>query len=177
MSEVKKIIYLSIFSVLALVVGTSGVAYSYVDNKTYSNNSDVSSVLIKDEDLSVVFEGESKIEANYMINEQVITKKFTVLNTATGAINYDIVWNYINNGYTNRDGLVYTLADNSGKVIVKETTIPITGSNIPILKNVTLEKNEEITYTLEIKYYDNKKENRDQTLEAKIGVNSNIDNL
>ena len=46
MSEVKKMILVSSIAILALILGASGVAYSYVNNKT-SASTDVSSVLIK----------------------------------------------------------------------------------------------------------------------------------
>lgn len=178
MSEVKKVIFMSIISIFILIIGVSGVAYSYVNNQT-NIVGEVSSVLIKDEELSVVFEGDTEIKANYLKDGSSVSKKFKVENIATGAVSYNIVWNYINNGYINKDGLVYTLKDNLGNILVEESVVPITGSNIPILKNITLEKSEEVTYIIEIKYRDSKDVKKsEQTMIAKIGVENNtLDNL
>lgn len=168
MSEVKKMILVSSIAILALILGASGVAYSYVNNRT-SASTDVSSVLIKNEDISVVFEGDSEIDASYLKDKETVSKTFTVENTSTGAINYNIVWTYIDNTYTDTDGLVYTVKDNSGKKLIENTVVPTTGANIPIIKNITLEKNEERTYTLEITYNKNK-DAVEQTLHAKINA-------
>lgn len=168
MSEVKKLTIMSGVAVLALVFGVAGVAYSYVNNETELNEN-VSSVLIKDNDISVVFEGDTEIDASYLKDEETIRKTFVVKNTSTGAINYNIVWTYINNSYTDTDGLVYTLKDDTGKNLIEETVVPTTGANIPIIKNITLEKDEERTYTLEIKYNKTKKA-VEQTLKAKINA-------
>ena len=168
MSEVKKLTIMSGVAVLTLVFGVAGVAYSYVNNETELNEN-VSSVLIKDNDISVVFEGDTEIDASYLKDEETIRKTFVVKNTSTGAINYNIVWTYINNSYTDTDGLVYTLKDDTGKNLIEETVVPTTGANIPIIKNITLEKDEERTYTLEIKYNKTKKA-VEQTLKAKINA-------
>lgn len=175
MSEVKKLTIMSGVAVLALVFGVSGVAYSYMNNKSETTEN-VSSVLIESEDISVVFEGNTEIDASYLKDEETVSKTFTVENTSTGAINYNIVWTYISNEYTDTDGLVYTIKDNTGKNLIEETTIPTTGANIPIIKNITLEKDEKRTYTLEIKYNKNM-DATEQTLTAKINaVVNDLDN-
>lgn len=177
MSETKKMILFSIFGIFALTLSVSGVAYSFVNNEVDNTSEKASSVLVKDEELSVIFEGEALIDASYLQNGEQISKKFKVENTATGAVSYNIVWNYIDNEYTDTEGLTYTLSNN-GKVIVEATNVPQTGSNISIIKNTTLEKNETNNYILTISYKNNPEiKAHEQTLKAKIGVNNNEDNL
>lgn len=177
MSEAKKMILFSVFGILVLTLSVSGVAYSFVNNEVKTPGEEASSLLVKDEELSVVFEGKALIDGSYLQDNEQISKTFTVENTATGAVSYNIIWNYIDNEYTDTEGLTYTLSNN-GKIIVEATNVPQTGSNIPILKNTTLEKNETNNYILTISYKKNSKiKAHEQTLKAKIGVINNKDNL
>lgn len=177
MNEAKKMIIFTAIGIFTILLGVSGVAYSWVNNND-TNKDNVSSVLVKDEELSVIFDNGTLIEANYLKDNETVEKKFTVKNTGSGAISYNILWSYINNEYTNKEGLTYNLKYEDGRKILLDTQVPITGANIPILKNVILEKNESYTYILEIRYKSNKNiKVKEQTLNAKIEIKSNNEDL
>lgn len=166
----KKTILFVFFGLFMLLLGLSGVTYSFVNN-IGDNGIKNSSAIVKDDDITIVYENGTELLANYLKDNESISKSFTVKNTSFGAISYNILWSYINNNYTNKEGLTYTLKEESGKNLILDTVVPITSANVPIVKNIVLEKNETKKYILEVKYSDNNNiKEKDQTLNGKVSV-------
>lgn len=136
MPEEKKYLFYSILGVILIMFSVFCVTYNWINNKSNLNHNNTT--IIKEKDLTIIYEKGNTIKIGNIKPGENVLKTFKIKNISTGAINFNIMWNYVENNYNEKKNLVYTIACNNIKT--KETICPSSGSNIPILKNITIEK-------------------------------------
>ena len=169
----KRFIGFSIIGVILIIVSVFGVTYSFLSNK--SSMSDKNMTIVKTDDLVVRYEKGTDIHIGNIKPGKIVSKTFIVKNSSTGALNYDIRWVYTENDFNEEDNLVYSITVDGKKH--KEKDLPSTGLNIPIVKNITIEKNASHTYIINIRNKNNESSNKTNSFKGKIEVKLNKDNV
>ncbi len=149
------------------------VTYTWLTTKS-SLSTDATSV-VKTDGLTVLYTNGSDFNIGNLKPGEINTKTFTVKNNSTGALNYSIKWSYVENNYNNKKGLTYIISGNGD--ISKEIKCPSSSANIPILKNITIEKGASHIYTISIQYDKEAKRKATNSFKSKLDVVVNKDEV
>ena len=127
---------------------------------TVDTSGNVASSLTTDELNDIVLTGtEIKSSSNLIPGESVSTT-FTVENSNKVDVCFDLEWSQVVNTFINKDDLVVTLEDSTGKVLVSELTFPTNDTSLITGLKVKAETTN--TYTLKVLYKNtNKSQNED----------------
>lgn len=101
------------------------------------------------QDLTIIGNNSSKVD---WIPGESKDFTFTISNTSTVPMCYDLVFQNVVNEFVNKSDLVYTLKDATGQVIVSDTAFP--SVNGTLKSGMKEEANSNTTYTLTITYVD-----------------------
>ena len=169
----KIILCLFLISISVLSVAAS---YAYFQSNV-TGNVNAKSNVVKSGKMELNFKDGEEINCKDIFPGWVGLKRFTVTNTGTFSLKYDINFNNLTNTFVNKQDLIYNLVSTSSdKNInlqnVSDTVLPDTGNNINIAQ-YEIKPNEVHSFILEIKYLNrNYNQNSDmgKTLIGKLEV-------
>lgn len=167
----KRKVTLSVLAILIATLIMTGYTYAYY--KANVNSINQTQTVIKSNELGLVYTGITEIIAENMIPGDAFTKTFSVKNTSSVEVSYNIYMENIINEFN--EDLVYTLSNENG-IVIEETKLPETNENKTYLKsNIPINPNETHNYTLKIeyKYLDTpQNENQGSTFSAIVGIDA-----
>ncbi len=167
----KKKIAIIVVSIIAVVALVAGASYAYYSARVKENNK--TETVIKTNELTLVYTGGQEINVTGIVPGDSFTKTFTVENTSTIAVDYNIYLQNITNEFN--EDLVYTLSDETGSV-VSETVLPETNTGKDyVMTNVSIASGVTKEYTLTVSYkYKEENQNAYQgkTFSATLGVDT-----
>ena len=167
----KRKVTLSVLAILIATLIMTGYTYAYY--KANVNNINQTQTAVKSNELGLIYTGISEITAENMIPGDAFTKTFSVKNTSSVEVSYNIYMENIINEFN--EDLVYTLSNENG-IVIEETKLPETNENKTYLKsNISINPNETHNYILKIeyKYLDTpQNENQGSTFSATVGIDA-----
>ena len=152
---------------VALVIGTS---YAYF-MATVTGGNDGNETVIKSGSLSLTLTDNNSLSLNNAQPGSSASKKFTVTNTGTNEIIYNIKMVDVTNTFVDKSDLVYSLKGDNGVDITKAIMPSI--SDKYLVTNILIGKGETHTYTLTITFKetnDNQDDNKNATFTGKINI-------
>ena len=165
-----QIITLSI-SALVILVSIIGYTYSYFSANVKEVNK--TETIVKTNELNITYTGGQEINAEGMIPGDSFTKTFSVENTSSKAVTFNIYMENIINEFN--EDLVYTLSDEE-EILLNNRILPRTNERKTYLRaNIQIEANTTKNYTLTILYKylsDVLQENQGATFSATVGIDS-----
>lgn len=168
----KKVV-LTVLGILIVLLSVIGVTYAYYSAKVKENNK--TETVIKTNELNLVYTGTQEINCSNIVPGDSCIKKFTVENTSSVPVTYNIYMVGITNEFN--EELVYTLTDETGSVVA-ETPLPVTNQNKTYLKTaIKIEKGVKKSYTLkiELKNLDvDQNYNQGKTFKATLGIDTEL---
>ena len=167
----RKILYYLVVGII--IVGLiAGLSFAWF-SATVSGNETAKSDVVETANLSIKYTNSNEIKGENIMPGWSQTKTFTVENTGDATAKYTIYWANLTNEFVNKDALTYKITStNSGGSLV-ETSIPNTGTDINIIKDIEIPAGVIQTYSLTVYYKEiNRNQNADQgkTLIGKIEV-------
>ena len=141
-------IQIAIISILLLIIAGS-LSYAYFDTQLAKNGS--ATVNVNASSLKINYTDGAQIAFNEMLPGLTIIKTFTVSNTGSEAVNYNINMIDVLNELSRTSDLVYTLtATNGGAATQSAQEFPT--ANTTLFGNVSIASGVTQTYTLTIVY-------------------------
>lgn len=175
-----KSIIIGIVSIFLVMLVLIGLTYAYYRTRVIGNTSTEKSVSVKSEKLEIVYADQSPniIVSGAEPSETVYTKTFSVTNTGTEDVVYNIKLDNKINTFIRTD---WTYKLYSGRSAIESNLLKeglINNYNVQyILSNITIEHGEEPVlqeYYLEINY-PNKEEDQSIDMEKQLSLRVNID--
>lgn len=170
-SNKRKVILTAVLTFILLV---SLIAFSYSYYKARITENNKTETVIKTNNLTLTYTGGTEINCSNIIPGDSCTKTFSVENTSTIPVNYNIYMENITNEFN--EDLVYTLTEDTTEVI-SETVLPETNNKKSYLKtniNIDSKKTKNYTLTIEYKYLSDREQNdyQGKNFKATVGVDT-----
>lgn len=173
MSEERKYLLYSIVGVMLIMFSVFWVTYTWLNTRSSLSGKD--KTVIKEKGLITTYTGGTTLTVGNIKPGERINKNIKIKNNSTGAINYNIIWSYVENDFNNEKNLLYSIT--GGENINKQKICPSTGSNIPIVKNITIEKNTTQEYNLLVTHKIGGKRKNTNIFKGKISIVVNTDEV
>ncbi|MEG1995826.1 MAG: hypothetical protein RR255_05395 [Bacilli bacterium] len=151
MNKIKSILIIGITITLSL--GILGVSYAFFKT-AISGNENASGIVTKMGSLKLSFNDSQYIGIPYATTPWGATKTFTVQNTGTEVVKYNILWETLTNTFVNKELLTYTVTSTNSGGTLPQTQIPNTGTNLPVVKHININPGVTQTYTINFNYID-----------------------
>ncbi len=182
-------IILIVCSIIIILIISFSFTYAYLNGIVKGNTKEIS---IKSKDLLITFNGGNNITASNIYPGNTIEKTFTIVNSGSDQINYNLAWYKINSTFENNELVYYIDCKSYSKYVSsgssenvlngtctdynnEEQPLPKGTKNIGIVNN-DIPKGYTHEYTLTLKYLDYSSmthQNSDATFSADIYVNDN----
>ena len=137
-SERNDSIRLVITTLLVISLFLSAVGASWSWFKPLMGNHDVEDVTVETANLSIVYNSGPQYNVNNVLPGWSGTKTFTVTNNGEREATYNISWQNITNLFNGKNDIVYSITSTNGGGSLSETPFPSTGTNLPIISNITI---------------------------------------
>lgn len=149
--------------VVIIIVGLiTGLSFAWF-SATVSGNDEAKSDVVETANLSIVYENAQELKGINIMPGWSEEKTFTIINNSDATAYYELVWANLTNTFVNKSDLVYSLTSTNGGRTLRETMVPESGTNLSILKYISIEPGVTEEYTLTIHYKNlNKDQNSDQ---------------
>ena len=137
-------------------------AYAYFSSTSQIENNfntNINSGTISD----LIISDGNHVTSNNIIPGESVTNTFTVQNPNNLKVCFNLLWNDVVNEFINKEDLVVTLTDQSGRVLIDNQPFPSTNDEV-LAENLSIEGSTTNTYTLTITY-----KNSDQNQIADMG--------
>ncbi len=157
MTNKKSTIFISIVGVALFIVVIVAASYAYY-TATTSTTGDKNPTSVSTTKISVKFSEETpNVSKSNMFPGDSLTKTFTLENTGTKAISYEIVINNVKNTFTKKSDVQFTLKQNGVETPINSGQFPGSGETPEASatlsgKKLTINPGAKITYTLVIQY-------------------------
>lgn len=143
--------------------------YAYFTVKIEGSETDISIVTFN-ENTNIIFNDTSNVSMVNAYTGDKIVKNFTIENTSSLPIYYDIELINVVNNFSNKDDLVYTLISDNAAYRT-ESIIPSEDENIA--SNILIKSHEKHEYTMEITFLkteNDQNDNMGKTFSSKINI-------
>ena len=138
----------------------SAYAYFSTTSQIEDNfNTNINSGAVSD---LIITDG-NHVTSNNIIPGESVTNTFTVQNPNNLKVCFNLLWSDVVNEFINKEDLVVTLTDQSGRVLIDNQPFPTTNDEV-LAENLSIEGSTTNSYTLTITY-----KNSDQNQIADMG--------
>lgn len=171
----KKLLLSGILFVITIILMILGFTYAFFSTTIFGNQN-AKQTVITTADLKLVFIDTQMLSTANMLPGQTISKTFTVENTGTNVVDYEINVVDVINEFTNNE-LVYSITSTNNGGTIEEALVPTTNS---LLMISTIEPNvvQEFTITLKFKETgENQNINQGAVFNGKLQINSIVNNI
>ena len=126
----------------------SAYAYFSTTSQIEDNfNTNINSGAVSD---LIITDG-NHVTSNNIIPGESVTNTFTVQNPNNLKVCFNLLWSDVVNEFINKEDLVVTLTDQSGRVLIDNQPFPTTNDEV-LAENLSIEGSTTNTYTLTITY-------------------------
>ncbi|MBO4245517.1 MAG: hypothetical protein J5892_02100 [Bacilli bacterium] len=141
--------WLIIIIVIAVIVAIAGFSYAYYGSSIFLAT-DLPQTTVKSPYLNLNYSETNSIVINEVLPGQQVIKKFSVTNTGTGNITYQIFLTDVYNELTRYPDLTYTITSTNNGGSVTNAIYPT--SDALLLKDIVIEPDTTQDYTMTITY-------------------------
>jgi len=157
--------------IVLVIIFIIGATYAYFSlNITGDGNKNEINAF--DENMEITFTDTSNVSLINAYTGDNVIKTFTVENTGSSEIYYDIKLSNLTNDFVNFEDLVYTLSSDNNGAVVSQTVVP-TKTDSFLASTIKIEPGVIHNYTLEITFLrtdEDQSLNENKTFSAKISI-------